>query len=201
MRFALTALVLMLTPALVWAESLPSTEPRWLFVTRFVLSGTSDTSDPEGITIYSGLGLEGAIRRTLGHHLRAELSLRTESREVDREIGAEAAEPLGSLEVLPMTLALQYDPEVGGRFHPYAGAGVNLTVVWEKSGFLDTYDVEPHVGPAVQLGVDVALGASAVLNLDVRWNTLTAEIVRDGEDFARVKIDPLALGLGVGFPF
>jgi outer membrane protein len=57
------------------------------------------------------------------------------------------------------------------------------------------------VGPALQLGTDYALSDRTVLNLDVRWHTMTVEI----EDFASpvpsVQIDPLILGLGVGVRF
>ncbi len=201
MRLAAIVLVLGLVPVFAGAGAAEGTEQRWLFATRFVLSGTSHDSDPEGYTIYSGLSIEGALRRDIGSRFSAELSLRSESREVDRDTGGVKAEPLGSLEVLPVTLVLQFRPWTGGRFRPYVGAGVNLSVVWEKSGFLDSYDVDPYVGPAFQFGVDVALGASAVLNLDVRFTTLTADINHGDDDFAEVKIDPMMFGIGAGFSF
>ncbi len=215
-RFLVAALALCLMPDLAGAVRVALTDEDWFFATRVALSGTSDESDPQGITIYSGVALEAALRRDLGRRFAAELSARTESREVDRDTGAEEVERLGSLEFLPLTLTLQYHPKVRGRFHPYVGAGANLTVAWEKSGFLDTYDVEPHVGPALQLGADivlrgpkgarvpglnVTLGPSAVLNLDLRWNTLTTAIARNGEDFASVTIDPLTLAAGIGLSF
>jgi outer membrane protein W len=39
-----------------------------------------------------------------------------------------------------------------GVFQPYAGAGVNLTAVWEKSGALDSTDSPLSTAPVGQLG-------------------------------------------------
>jgi outer membrane protein len=80
-------------------------------------------------------------------------------------------------------------------------AGANLTVAWEKSGTLDSTDRAGSVGPAVQVGVDWELSSRALLNLDVRWNRLTAELENGGTPLAKLRIDPLSLGIGVGFRF
>ena len=202
MRLIVSILLFVSTTLFVRPAYAENADARWRFLTRFALSGTSDDSDPAGITVYSGLSLEAALRRELGRGFAAELGMRSESREVDRDTGGGKPDPLGSLEVLPLTLLAQYRPALGDRFRPYAGAGVSLTTVWEKSGFLDTYDVDPHIGPVLQLGLDVAIGARAVLNADVRWNAYTARIVQEsGEEFAEVRIDPLTLGLGLGIAF
>jgi len=173
----------------------------WAFRTRVALSGNADESEPSGFTAYSGLTLEAAVSRDLGRRLAAEASARTESREIDREVGGDPAERLGSLEILPLTAALLYRPPFYGSVRPYAGAIVCLTLVWEKSGFLDTLDVPIQVDPGIQLGLDLVLSATAFLNLDVRWNTLTLDIESEGERLARLRVNPLTLGLGVGFRF
>ncbi len=173
----------------------------WMFRTRLVLTGNSDHSEPAGFTVYSAVTLEAALCRRLSRRLTAELSLRTESREVDRAAAGGPDERLGSLELLPITLAIQYRPAGGGTVHPYAGFGVNMTTAWEKSGELDSLDVGPHLGPAVQLGADFDLGPRVVFNAHIGWNTLVMDIDRAGTRFARLKIDPIALGLGVGFRF
>ena len=173
----------------------------WSFRTRAFISGGSDESTPPDYKAYSGVGLEAALRRALGAHFAAELSLHTESREVDHLNAGAPAVRLGSLEMLPTTVVVLYRFGTGGSFHPYAGAGVNLTVAWEKSGVLDSLDVSPHIGPAVQLGFDKDLGRSALFNLDVRWNTLRTKIENHGVPLTELKIDPLTLGIGVGFRF
>ncbi|MCU0639225.1 MAG: outer membrane beta-barrel protein [Candidatus Krumholzibacteria bacterium] len=183
------------------ASGAGSEDTGWAFRTRAVLSGSSSDSDPERYTVFSGIALDAALSRKFGGRFASELSLRTESREVDREIGAGPMEPLGSIELLPVTLTFQYRHPAGGRFHPYAGVGAALTIAWEKSGFLDTYDVRTQAGPAFQIGADVDLAGSVFLNFDIRMNTYTAKIHHGGDDLAEVRINPMAFGAGVGFRF
>ena len=184
-----------------WARD-PGAEPGpWTFRTRAVVSGDSQDSDPAGYVAYSGVALEAGLTRRVARLFAVEFNLHTESREIDREVASGPDVRLGSLEVLPVALTFQFRPRSGGRIHPYLGLGAAVSFTWEKSGALDSLDVETHVGPAVQLGVDYDLGSAAVLNLDLRWNTFTAKIDDDGERLAEIQIDPLTLGIGVGFHF
>jgi outer membrane protein len=185
----------------VYAQNSVTTRGDWQFKSRLVLSGNSDESEPVGFKAYSGLAIEAGVKRQLGRILAAEISLRTESREIDRERTPDPAERLGSIEMAPVTVTMQYCPSSSGRFHPYFGVGANLTLTWEKSGVLDSLDVAPQVGPAIQLGFDYNLNEKAAINADLRWNTLNPEIKLAGERFAKLKINPIALGVGVGFRF
>jgi hypothetical protein len=164
---------------------------------RATLSGSSDTSEPGAYGVYSGVSLGVALVRDLGP-FALELSLRTESREVE---GPGPGPNLGSLEMLPVGLAVQWRPRSnGGAFQPYLGVGVSTTVTWEKSGALDSIDVPIHVGPTVQLGFDHRLSPAAALSLDVRWGTLRVDLTELDPDAAEVKVDPLVLGVGLAFP-
>jgi outer membrane protein len=166
---------------------------------RATLSGSSDTSVAGAYGIYSGVALDVALVRDLGS-FALELSLRTESREVE---GPGPGPHLGSLEMLPVGLAVQWRPRSNreGAFQPYLGAGVSTTLTWEKSGALDSIDVPAHVGPAVQIGFDYRLSSAAALNLDVRWGTLRVDLTELDPDASEVKVDPLILGVGLAFPF
>jgi outer membrane protein len=206
MRYRWTSVVLTLlavpvVPGGVAAQDRGLDSPRWTFTTRLVATGSSDESDPPGYKVYSAFTLEAALRRSLGRLLAAEATVRTESREVDSLVPGGEARRLGSLELLPVSLLLQFRVPTHGRVRPYLGAGVNLTVAWEKSGALDSVDMAGSVGPAVQLGADWALSPRALLNLDIRWNTLTADLDTGGSRLASLKVDPLTLGVGVGFRF
>jgi outer membrane protein W len=195
------ALIAGIVPGGVAAQDrTPDTNP-WTFSTRLIATGSSDESEPPGFKVYSAFTLEAALRRSLGHHLAAEATIRTESREVDSLVTVGEDQRLGSLELLPVNLLLQFRVPTHGRLEPYVGAGVNLTVAWEKSGALDSVDMAGSVGPALQVGADWALSSRALLNLDIRWNTLTADLDNDGARLASLKVDPLSLGLGVGFRF
>jgi outer membrane protein len=175
--------------------------PPWSFRTRAIITGNSAESEPAGYKMYSAITLEAALTRRLGRLFGLELGVRTESREVDFQPGEEPAERLGSLELLPVNLLLQVRPALSGRFHPYAGAGLNLTVAWEKSGVLDSMDVSPSPGAALQLGADLDLSPAILLNFDLRWNALSVDIENRSVPYASLKVDPIALGLGLGFRF
>lgn len=198
--------LLLLTAAAAEAQA-PSSSARppgpWTFTTRLVLSGSSDEaeSDPAGYKVYSAFALDAAVQRKLGSRLAFEASLRTESREVAVR-GADGKEaPRGSVEALPLGLILQYRPGAGDRFRPYIGAGVNVTVVWEKAGALDSADLSPSLAPAVQLGADVRVSPRVFLSVDLKWNPWRTDIELDEGTLAHLRIDPLALGIGVGFRF
>jgi outer membrane protein W len=118
----------------------------WAFTTRAIVTGSSDHSDPPGYQVYSAFTLEAALPRSIGRSFAAELTIRTESREVDSLVSSGENTRLGSLELLPIDLLLQYRPKMKGRMHPYAGAGVNLTGAWEKSGVLDSVDMAGSLG-------------------------------------------------------
>ena len=125
----------------------------WIFRTRAVLSGNSHDSDPAGFIAYSGLALEAGVTRGFSGAFAAEVCLRTESREIDREVSSGPAERLGSIEVLPLTATVQYRPDLPGSLHPYLGIGAAVSFTWEKSGLLDSMDVGTHLGRAKTEGL------------------------------------------------
>jgi outer membrane protein len=192
------ALALVQVPQLA-AQSAPTGD--WSFRTRGFIAGGSHSSEPDGFKVYSGLGIEVALDRKLNRHLSASLAVRTESREVDSIPASGTALRLGSLELLPMSLLVQYRPGVGGGVRPYFGVGGTLTVAWEKSGVLDSLDVTPYFGPALQAGLDISLSASVLFNADLRWNALQPSLESHQVRLAQLNIDPLTIGLGVGFVF
>jgi len=173
----------------------------WTFQTRAQISGQSHESEPAGYTVYSGIALGAALTRHFSPSFGVEFAARTESREVDQTAGPGPDIRLGSLELLPVSVLVQWRPVAAGRLHPYVGLGGSLTVGWEKSGMLDNLDISPSVAPALQLGADWNLSEKVVLNLDTKWNGLTTDLSSGGNRIARIHIDPLTLGLGIGFRF
>ena len=195
------AVFLLLTSTSAGAQVSGTVGKEWTFLTRITATGSSDHSEPAGYKVYSAFALDAALRRGFSPSLGAELSVRTESREVDSLVVTGEDRRLGSLELLPLNLLVQWRPFEGRRARPYAGAGVNLTVAWEKSGTLDSVDMKGSVGPAVQAGVDIDLASDALLNVDLEWNTFTAKLQNGGTRLTDLQIDPLTLAIGVGFHF
>lgn len=178
----------------------PSQPRTWMLRTRAFITGGSHTSNPARFKAYSGLGLEAAIDRVLSPAITISLVIRAESREIDSLAAAGPDSRLGSVELLPISLFAQYRP-LRGSLQPYLGLGGNLTVAWEKTGRLDSLQVKPSLGAAIQAGVDVPIASRGVLNLDARWNTHRLQVDADDGRLFRLKIDPLTLALGVGLWF
>jgi outer membrane protein len=171
----------------------------WTFRTRAVLTGSSESSDPPGYVALSAFGLQVGVRRTLNTWLSSELTAAVESREVDFTDNTGNESSLGSLESVPLVLLMQAHPRVGGAVHPYLGGGVSVTLLWEKTGAFNSADIAPSIGPALNLGADLALSPSVLLNIDFEWNTWTANVDEAGTRIATLKIHPFSIGMGVGF--
>ena len=111
---------------------------------------------------------------------------------------------LGSVTLLPPTVTLQYHFNPEGKIRPYVGAGVNYTVfLSEHAGVsVDKVDYENGFGYAFQAGVDYALNDKMFLNLDVKKLMLDTDVkVNGGAIRTNVDIDPLLIGVGVGYRF
>jgi outer membrane protein len=190
-------------PIVASAQPAPSSAGPWSIRTRVQLSGSSDLSEEEGYRVYSGVPIEISVRRELGGRFGLEFSGALESREVDvaSPDGSDRVN-LGSIQTLPINVLVQYYFRGdAARVRPYAGAGLNLTVFWEKSGALDSSDLSPGGGLALQVGTDIALSAAVVFNLDLKWNQLATDLELDGRTLARLSIHPLTFGAGFGFRF
>jgi outer membrane protein W len=194
------ALCLFALTARLNAQATVPPSSSWTFRARAFIAGGSHRSSPAGYKAYSGLGLEVELDRRLTHGLGLAATVRTESREVDSIPASGPRLRQGSLEFLPTTLLLQWHPR-NRALQPYLGVGATLTVAWEKTGVLDSLDVAPAIGPAIQVGLDIPLSTSAVFNVDLRWNGQRSRVQRGGTRLFRLEIDPLSIGLGVGFRF
>lgn len=114
--------------------------------------------------------------------------------------------------VLPPTLTLQYHFAPQGKIHPYVGAGVNWTMFYKEkaSSQLNTAIGATNVnlsnswGYAVQAGVDFDLNDRMFINLDVKYVDMdsTARLTTGAAvNSVRANIDPLIVGVGVGWRF
>jgi outer membrane protein W len=173
----------------------------WVFRTNLFLTGNADNSTPPGYTVYSAIGFSVGLDRRIGHTLTAALNVRPESREVDWNPASGPRQREGSLETVATTLLLQFRPRSQGSPSPYVGVGGALTLAWEKTGTLDTLDVAPSFGPAVQAGLDFQLSTSALLNVNLGWNAQQLALDFGGQSVAQIDVDPLVLSVGVGFRF
>jgi len=129
-------------------------------------------------------------------HIAAELVLTVPQQHDLRSSGGK----IGTFTHLPPTLLLQYHFDAYG-VKPYVGAGVNYTK-------FTNYDLPAGVtidssstGAALQLGVDVPLTSGLYLNVDVKKVQIKTTVSASGADIGDFKVDPLLVGVGVGFRF
>lgn len=118
-----------------------------------------------------------------------------------------AGNRIGSLKHTPPTLTLQYHVTGLGAFKPYVGAGINWTRI-SSVNFDPAVVTALHprlerssVGAAFQVGFDVEVAKHVYLNLDVKKLQLRTDVKSSGTQVGEFKIDPVLIGVGVGYRF
>ena len=110
---------------------------------------------------------------------------------------------IGSLKHLPPSLMAQYHFTNFGAFKPYVGAGINYT---RFSSVKDTVGIDWDVkrnswGGALQVGFDYALDKNWSLNFDIKKVYIDTDVSVGGANVGKFKVDPLLVGVGVGYRF
>jgi outer membrane protein len=108
---------------------------------------------------------------------------------------------IGTLKHLPPTLTAQYHFTNLGPVKPYVGAGVNLTLFSDVNLPAGLEIKKSSVGFALQAGVDFAIDKKLSLNLDVKKVQLRTDLSSGGANLGTIKVDPLLIGVGVGYKF
>ena len=112
---------------------------------------------------------------------------------------------VGTLKALPPTLTAQYHFTNLGAFKPYVGAGINYTrfsSVKDNGAAGAAWDVKSSSwGGALQVGFDYALDKNWSLNFDVKKVYMDTDVRVGGATIGKLKLDPLLVGVGVGYRF
>lgn len=177
----------------------------WLVRVRAVHVDPADKSDPVG---GSGAGdrihvsdkwiPEVDISYFFTPHWAAELILTTPQKHTVTLDG----QGIGSFRVLPPTLSAQYHFLPGATIDPYVGAGINYSLMSKVRLLGGAASLEhDSVGASVQAGVDVRIDDKWSLNLDVKKMQLRSDVMIGGVKASRVKVDPVLLGVGLGYRF
>ena len=106
---------------------------------------------------------------------------------------------IGSLKHLAPTVLGQYHFTGMGAFKPYVGAGINYTRFSSVDIAGGTLTIKKNSwGPALQLGFDYALDKNWSLNFDVKKVYIDTKV---SGGIGTFKVDPVLVGLGVGYRF
>ena len=107
---------------------------------------------------------------------------------------------IGSLKHLPPSLLLQYHFDAPG-FKPYVGAGVNYTR-FSSVNLPAGVDIDRNSwGGALQVGVDIPLSKNLSLNFDVKKVYIKTDVFAGGAKAGTFKVDPVLVGVGLGWRF
>lgn len=109
---------------------------------------------------------------------------------------------IGTFKHLPPSLLLQYHFTNSTPFKPYVGAGINYTRISSVKLLDGGADLEnDSFGYALQAGLDYAIDRNWSLNFDVKKVQIRSDVFIGGAKASRVKVDPVLLGVGVGYRF
>lgn len=110
---------------------------------------------------------------------------------------------IGSLKHLPPTLSAQYHFTDLGAFKPYVGAGLNYTHFSNVSipGVPGADIKRNSYGLAVGAGFDYEVQKGIYFNVDVKKVQIKTTVTAGGADLGKFKVDPLLVGVGLGFRF
>ena len=114
---------------------------------------------------------------------------------------------LGNVHLLPPTVTAQWHFFPTARINPYIGGGLNYTFFFDSTNGSQHSSIkyDNGVGYALQAGVDVSLGGRWYANVDVKKLFLDTKVHLEAANViptsADVHIDPLLVGVGLGYRF
>ncbi|HET7864715.1 MAG TPA: OmpW family outer membrane protein [Burkholderiaceae bacterium] len=108
---------------------------------------------------------------------------------------------IGSIKHLPPTLTAQYHFTDLGSFVPYVGAGINYTRFSSVNLPPGVTIKNSSVGAALQAGVDVPIDKTMTFNFDVKKVQIATNVTAAGVERGKFKVDPLLVGIGLGWRF
>jgi outer membrane protein len=123
-----------------------------------------------------------------------------------KQVVSAGATSLGTFKHLPPTLTLQYHFTDFQSFKPYLGAGINYTKITGDNnltlGSTALHLDDQSFGAAFQIGVDVPLTKQVSLNFDVKKVYIRSDVyTASGASLGTLKLDPVLVGVGVGYRF
>ena len=180
------------------AGSVAAQESPWLVRARAVnLNMANKDSTGQGLTVNDKTIGEVDVSYFLNKNIAAELILTLPQNQGVYSNGTS----IGNFKHLPPTLTLQYHFTDLNGFKPYVGAGINYTrITGDHLTSPFSLDSKSY-GAAFQVGVDVPLTKQVSLNFDVKKVHIQTEVYSTGAKAGTLKLDPVLVGVGVGYRF
>ena len=212
---AVALLAVVAAPSAFAQSSASDTQGNWLIRARAVRIDTANKSDPipslavpgDAIHVNSKTIPEVDITYFFTPNIAAELVLTVpqKQRVTVEQSALGGPVDIGTFKHLPPTLTLQYHFLPEGTFRPYVGAGFNYTRISSTNLNVPTVgrlDLDHNsFGLAVGAGFDIKIAKNVFLNFDVKKVQIRTDVSLNGTKLSTVKVDPLLVGVGIGYRF
>ncbi len=198
-KYILTAMAIAAASLISTQAFAQAKEGPWMVRVRAVNLASANTTDSgtAGLTVNDIVLPEVDVSYFFSPNLAVELILTVPQ---EHNVMANGTK-IGTLSQLPPTLLAQYHFPMNG-FKPYVGAGINYTkfTTSDIGGGTVTPDGSSW-GGALQVGVDVPLSGNMYFNFDVKKVFIKTNINAGGNSIGTFKVDPLLVGVGIGWRF
>ncbi|WP_199555894.1 OmpW/AlkL family protein [Sandaracinobacteroides hominis] len=183
-------------------------------------SGGGDSIQPtfptEGVSVTTGYAPELDVTYMVTNNIGLELIAATTKHAATGQTGTTGSiGRLLSTWALPPTLTLQYHFAPDAVVRPYVGVGLNYTIFYNsrpssqlEAAVGDTrVSLSDSFGYALQGGLDIPFGQNSnwLFNLDFKYidmdTTARLRPLAIPSQSVRVNIDPLVIGVGIGYRF
>ncbi|MBS7245080.1 MAG: OmpW family protein [Comamonas sp.] len=188
-----------LTSGAAMAQNYPQ-DGKWMVRARAVHldSANKDSTPLNGLSINNKVIPELDISYFFTPNFAAELILTYPQKHKLRLNGTK----IGTLKHLPPTLLAQYHFTQLGAFKPYVGAGINYTRFSNVDLDVRGVSIKKNSwGPAMQVGFDYALDKNWSINFDVKKVYIKTNVYAAGANLGKFKVDPVLVGVGLGYRF
>lgn len=180
-------------------------ESPWLVRGRVVNISPANDSDPLGgtgasdrITVSKKTIPEFDVTYFFTPNIAAELILTYPQK---HDVYLDGAN-IGTFKHLPPTLSAQYHFAPNSSINPYLGAGVNYTNISQVKLLGGKGGLESNsFGLSLQAGVDFKIDKNWSINIDVKKVQIRSDVTVSGTKVSAVKVDPVLVGLGLGYRF
>ena len=184
----------MVSPALAQVSG----DAQWLVRTTVIGVFTNASSRTLGLDVKDTIdvALDGTyfVTPNIGLNLLATF--------LNTEVTAKGLGSLGSVDLLPPILTVQWHFLPQAQVRPYVGIGFNYNHFTRASGTLSAIHtkIENKFGGVVQVGMDYMLTKSLSLNADLKYLQVKPEVRTDlGTD--KLNLRATIIGVGLGYRF
>ncbi len=191
----IAASILALLSGAVMAQA--SAPGPWMVRARAVsLSSVNGDTTPLSLSINNKWLPEVDISYFFSPNIAAELVLTVPQGQTLRSNAA----AIGNFKHLPPSLTLQYHfPQAS--FTPYVGAGLNYTRISAVNLPAGVDMKRNSFGAVFQVGVDIPVAKNTYLNFDIKKEYIRTDVSSAGARIGTFRIDPILVGVGLGWRF